>query len=89
MKHQRAEPHSRRALERGREEKPGRGREAERRAVMLGDVIGVEAGVLAMLDDAQPRRIEIAQGSAHRVSIWSKTPKSIAKLLAGTRALLA
>ena len=41
----------------------------ERRAVMLGDVIGVEAGAVIGLDELQPRLVEIAQRLAAAVDM--------------------
>ena len=43
------------------EEHAGRRRHAERREVMLGDVIGVKAGPVERLDDFQPLLVIVAQ----------------------------
>jgi hypothetical protein len=58
------------ALGDGGQEHAGRGRHAERRRVMLGQVIGVEAGALVELDQAQPfveLPAEIGAGAVHVV----------------------
>ena len=58
------------ALRHGGQEDAGRGRHAERRRVMLGQVIGVEARALVELDQAQPLvelPAEIGAGAVHVV----------------------
>ena len=58
------------ALRDGGEEHAGRGRHAERRRVVLGQVIGVEAGSLVELDQSQPvveLPVQVAAGAVHVV----------------------
>ena len=58
------------ALGHGGQEHAGRGRHAERRRVMLGQVIGVEARALVELDQPQPLvelPAEIGAGAVHVV----------------------
>ncbi len=54
---QRAEAQPFGALRDRRQEHAGRGRHAERRSVMLGQVIGVEAGRIVELDQLEPRLV--------------------------------
>ena len=49
------------ALGDGREIDAGRGRHAERRRVMLGAVIAVDAGAVVGLDQLQPVFVEIGE----------------------------
>ncbi len=80
--HQCAEPQRLRALGRGREKHARRWRKAERRAVMLGEVIAVEAGAIAGFQDLQAgfvlgRRVfagpvhVIEQAKPHAPSLFS------------------
>jgi hypothetical protein len=58
---QRTEAQAPRALSDRGEENAGRGGKAERRRVMLGGMIGVEAAAIVGFDDLQPFLIECVQ----------------------------
>ena len=70
------------ALGDGGEEEAGRGRDAERRAVMFGHVIGVEARPFVELDQAQalfvlalgvrPRAIEVVEDAEFHCSLFRR-----------------
>ena len=67
---QRAEPQRLRPLRHRRQEDTGRGRHAERRRMMLGQVIGVEARALVEFDEFQAileLQAEIGAGAVHVV----------------------
>ena len=67
--HQRAEAQSARTLRYGRQENARRRRHAERRRVMLGEMIGVEAGAVVSLGDAQAILVEVGERSAVAVEM--------------------
>src|SRR6516162_462014 len=58
---QRTEAQALRALSHRGEENAGRGGKAQRRRVMLGGVIRIEAAVIVSFDDLQPLLVECAQ----------------------------
>ena len=66
---QRPEAQFRRALRQRCEDQRRRGGGAERRRVMFGDVIAVEAGAIVSLGDGQPLGVELAERHARVVDV--------------------
>ena len=73
---QRAEAKALRALGDGGEVNAGRGGQPERRRVMLGGMIGVEAAAIVGLDDLQPFLVERVQGEVIAIEV-AKIPNFI------------
>src|SRR5262249_24490139 len=61
------------ALRHGREEQPGRGGEAERRRMMLGEVIAVDAAAVIGFDQLEPIGIELPEWPARIVHVVEHT----------------
>jgi hypothetical protein len=70
---QRSETKLSRSLRDRRKKDAGRGRHAERREMMLGQVIGEKAGAIVGLDDAQPLLEIIAQRDIVAVEVVEDT----------------
>ena len=68
-----AEAQTLRALPDRRQEHAGRRRHAQRREVVLGDVIGVKAGTVQGLDDLQPLLVILAQRQIIAVEMVENT----------------
>jgi hypothetical protein len=66
---QRPEPQTLRALSDRGEENAGRGGKAERRRVVLGGMIRIEAATIVGFDDLQPLLVKLVQGPIIAVQV--------------------